>query len=68
MVDNGEHRRVIKGHGTKGKHHDAKTKALQNPTMLIILDGKTYLSHGHTHYVPNMGGCGTLTKMAIVLT
>jgi len=34
MIDNGEHRRVIKGHGTKGKHHDAKTKSLQNPTML----------------------------------
>jgi hypothetical protein len=28
MVDVGDHRRIIKGHGEKGKQHDAKLEAL----------------------------------------
>jgi len=34
MVDNGEHRRMIEGHGMKGKHYNAKFKALQNLAMI----------------------------------
>lgn len=30
MVDIGDHRKVIRGHGEKGKQHDA----LQDPTIL----------------------------------
>jgi hypothetical protein len=34
MADNGEHKRMIKGNGAKGKHHNAKLEAFQN---LIVL-------------------------------
>jgi len=34
MVDNGEHKRMIKGHGAKGRHHDAKLEAFQNSVVL----------------------------------
>jgi hypothetical protein len=35
MVDNGEHKKMIKGHGAKGKCHNEKLKALQNLVVLI---------------------------------
>jgi hypothetical protein len=34
MVDVGDHRKVIKGHGEKGKQRDVKLEALQDPTIL----------------------------------
>jgi hypothetical protein len=34
MANNEQHKRMIKGHGAKGKRHDAKLKAFQN---LIVL-------------------------------
>jgi hypothetical protein len=30
MVDSGEHRKVIKGHGAKGECHNAKLEILQD--------------------------------------
>jgi len=34
MANNEERRKVIKGHGVKGKRHDAKLEAFQNLVML----------------------------------
>ncbi len=33
-MDNEDHRIVIRGHGVKGKLHDAELEAFQDPTML----------------------------------
>jgi hypothetical protein len=35
MVDSGEHRKMIKGHGAKGKCHNAKLEILQDFTMVV---------------------------------
>jgi hypothetical protein len=34
MVNNEKHKRMIKGHGAKGKHHNAKLEAFQNSIVL----------------------------------
>jgi hypothetical protein len=34
MVDSANQRRVVKGHGVKGRWHKTKLEALENPTML----------------------------------
>jgi len=34
MADNGEHKKMIKGHGAKGRHHDAKLETFQNSVVL----------------------------------
>jgi hypothetical protein len=34
MVDDADHRRVFKGHSMKGRQHEAKFKALEDPTII----------------------------------
>jgi hypothetical protein len=35
MVDDVDQRRVVKGHGAKGREHEAKFKALEDPTIIV---------------------------------
>jgi hypothetical protein len=35
MADDVERRRVVKGHGAKGKQHEAKFEALEDPTIIV---------------------------------
>jgi hypothetical protein len=35
MVDDVDQRRVVKGHGTKGRQHEAKFKALEDLTIVV---------------------------------
>jgi hypothetical protein len=34
MVDNANQRRVIKGHGAKGRQHKAKFETVEDPTII----------------------------------
>jgi hypothetical protein len=53
-IDVRDHRKVIRGHGEKGKQHDVKLEALQNPTILANDGWQKHACHGHTHCVPTM--------------
>jgi len=35
MVDNVDQRKVVKGHGAKGRWHEAKLEALEDPTIIV---------------------------------
>jgi hypothetical protein len=35
MVDDGDHMKIVRGHVAKGKWHDAKLEASQDPTVLV---------------------------------
>jgi hypothetical protein len=35
MVDNINRRRVVRGHGAKGRWHEAKFETLEDPTVII---------------------------------
>jgi hypothetical protein len=34
MIDDVDRRKVVKGHGMKRRQHEAKLKALENPTVV----------------------------------
>jgi len=38
MVDDADRRRVVKGHGMKGKWHKAKLEAFENP--IVVTDAR----------------------------
>jgi hypothetical protein len=40
MVDDANRRKVVKGHGTKGRRHEAKLKALEVPTIVVNVGWK----------------------------
>jgi hypothetical protein len=35
IADDVDQRRVVKGHGIKGRQHEAKFKALEDPTIVV---------------------------------
>jgi hypothetical protein len=35
MANDAVRRRVVRGHGVKGKRHEAELKTLENPTIVI---------------------------------
>jgi hypothetical protein len=35
MANDVDRRKVVKGHGTKGKQHEAKFEALEDPTTIV---------------------------------
>jgi hypothetical protein len=35
MVDDVDQRKVVKGHGAKGRQHEAKLETFEDPTILI---------------------------------
>jgi hypothetical protein len=35
MANNVDQRRVVKGHGAKGKWHEAKLKTFEDPTIVV---------------------------------
>jgi len=62
-MDGVDLRRVVRGHGVKGRRHEAKFKSLKNLTVLTDAgSNKTFPNLGHTPYVCSMCGGATLTK------
>ncbi len=35
MVDNANQKKVVRGHGAKGRRHKAELKALEDPTIVV---------------------------------
>jgi hypothetical protein len=48
MVDDVDQKRMIKGHGTKGRWHEAKLETFEHPTI-VIYDGWQNLPHSWSY-------------------
>jgi hypothetical protein len=68
MMDGVDQRRVVRSHGTKGRWHKTKLEALEYPTMLAMLDGKSFFIFNRTPYVCSMCGGATSTKNGHLLS
>jgi len=49
MADDVDQRRVVKGHGAKGRWHEAKLEAFEDPIIVANARWQNVPSLGHTH-------------------
>jgi hypothetical protein len=62
-MDSVDSRRVVRGHGVKGRRREIELEALKNPTILAYAKfNKTFPILGHTPYVHSMCDGATLIK------
>jgi len=62
MANDADQKRMVRGHGAKGRRHKAKLEALEDPTIVADVGWQNLPNLGHTHYVLHMCDGATLIR------